>query len=439
MVLTKSGKSHKTKNTGSSTDYWTATSTTVKKHIGLAANPWRLYKKTWSAATSTTSDLTTLLGAYFTYTESTNLACNTSKIVSTTGQNDYTAEAFHFVDSDVFYDSTDKPVETWYQVVTELGYDKYNVFMNHYNQLYTDNLAPVLDTVKGNGFTSYYARLSYTPGSSTLNVAHLVMYIAAGGIYIDVTAPLSSVPEAYLAEFTEWSEDECAGAHQLKYELEDYNTLLDSSAISYPDWGTSTGLTTPLFISAGVPITSLSKVDDIFTMVGTITNMTETTVVYDACSYREVVIDAAYDDDSTITSTVIRYIQQDSTIQGTTAGYTLADWEGVVEMIYEHQKTEDHKGHETWSRYLDNHIGFESNDNDGCDDSKAWIQKGYDSIPNSYVISKRSNLHYYTGMPGIVSWEFNAVGCDSADQICGCIDINSGSAYTKIYGTPCSG
>ncbi len=62
-----------------------------------------------------------------------------------------------------------------------------------------------------NNYTDPYCRLSYTPLSDTLNVAHVIFYLDQVGLYIDLTGPLSSLPDAYVSDCREWLEDECAG------------------------------------------------------------------------------------------------------------------------------------------------------------------------------------------------------------------------------------
>jgi hypothetical protein len=286
-----------------------------------------------------------------------------------------------------------------------------------------------------------------------VNVAHLILYIAEGGSYIDIVSPLSAVSEEYRSlYFTDtsllWSESECAGAHQLKWELSDYSTLLAESTSPSDDWESSTGLQSPLFITSGISVTDLSLVDDVFTLVGTVTNMTESTVTYvdtssgsTTCSYRELVLNKDYDDDDAdddvvVTSTVVRYIRHDSTNQGST-GYTLSDWESLHDEIYAAQKVLSDQGEATWSRYLDTHMGLQSPNSETCSKSVSLLDEAYAALSNEYVTSKRTNLHYYTGVPGIMSWEFNAKNCDTDDDTCGCIENNSYIAYSEKYGENC--
>ena len=412
---------------------WTAVSSTVKQWIGLSSAPWQLYKRTFSAnkGTNPTSTLD-WISYFFTSTSISQFGCNSNKVVAYNAINDYTSSEFHFVDSGIFYDDPEKPVEDWNAMISELGFDTYNQFMNNYVQLYTTDLSAVMSVIKSHGYNKYFAKLSTTPKSSVLNVAHLYVFVENVGVYIDMVAPLSSVSDKYLSEFTEWSADECAGAHQLKYEHADYQALLSLSTNTNADWEASTGLTTPLFIATGIPTTSLSKVDDIFTMAGTITNVTETTVIYDTCSYREMIINAAYGDDTVVTSTMVRYIAQPTAANGPD-GFTLSDWEDLHDQVYDHQKAKDHAGKATWSRFMDYHIGIESDNSIECTDGQSMISAAYAAVDSEYVISIRGNLHYYTGVPGIVSWEYNAVGCDGNDGICGCDESNSKLTYLAMY------
>ncbi len=422
-------------------------STSTTSWIGLAAAPWKIYKRTVNANNGTNTDiLDDFLYKYIAYGHIVDLGCNTNKLVGIPLQNDYTCGEFHSVDSDVFTDSTDKSVEDWNNMITDLGLEEYHVHMNGFQQFYVDDLSANLAAIEANNFTDYYTRLSSTPGKAStglLNVAHLILYCSYTGAFYDIVCPVSALSAAELTTygFQEWSENECAGAHQLKWELEDYADSVALSTNAHKSWETSTGLTTPLFISIGIPVTSLSKVDDIFTMVGTITNMTETTVVYDTCSYREMVIDAAYDDDTTnVTSTIVRYIRHDDATDGP-SGYTLADWEDLHDTIYDAQIVKKEAGDAQWSRYLDNHVGIESPSTEDCDTSMAIVTQAYDVIDSEYVVSTRAYYHYYTGVPGVVSWEYNAKECTSSDvvddQVCGCIDCNSGIEYIKEYNTTC--
>jgi hypothetical protein len=195
------------------------------------------------------------------------------------------------VDSDIFYDHHQKPVEVWNEMISDLDEElktttdkteSYSVYMNNYVQLYVNDLNAIMSAIKtstNDEDIDYFTRISSTPGSQTLNVGHVMLYAPLGGTDIDVTGPLASVSQTYLneGEFSEeWSTWECAGAHQLKWELSDYAALVEMSSLSSKE----SSEVAPLFISIGVPVTSLSKVDDIFTMVGTITNMTETVKTY---------------------------------------------------------------------------------------------------------------------------------------------------------------
>ncbi len=430
---------------------WSATSSSIQSITtvnwsGLAENPWKLYKRTVNGNKGTNADsMDDFVSVYLGYTYLDTLGCDTNRIVTSSLQNDYTAGEFHYVDSDVFTDSTSKSVEQWNNMITALGFDTYNVFMNNYLQFYVNDLTPLLTKISNNGFTSYYTRLSSTPSvassTGTLNVAHVILYSEAAGTYFDVVGPSDALSYSDLTEFgfQEWTEDECAGAHQLKWELEDYAYLSSLSTTTDAAWEIDSGLATPLFIGTGVPVTSLSKVDNIFTLAGTITNMTETTVVYNSCSYRELVIDAADDDDTTVTSTIVRYILQDSTIQGVT-DYTLSDWEDVHDEVYAEQLAKEEAGEAQWSRYMDAHIGLESPTTESCDTSLEIIAKAYEAIDTTYAVSKRSYLHFYTGVPGVVSWEYNARECTTiaSDEICGCLDNNSDNTFLMVYGYDCS-
>ena len=420
---------------GSGDSYWTPTSTTVKQLIGNAAQPWKIYKRTMNANEGSSDDLYDLLTSFFAYSYNSSFGCSSGKLVAEIAENSITAEEFHFVDSNVFYDSPDKPVEVWNEVIEDLGFETYNVFMNNYVQLYSTNLTPVLQAIKAKGFTDYFGRLSYTPLSTEVNVAHIVIFLAQGGIYIDVTGPIDTLPTDFVSEFTLWSENECAGAHQLKWELSEYDDLLESSQTPNSEWETTTGMKTPLFISTGIPVTSLSKVDDIFTIAGAITSLTDTTVTYDTCSYREMVVTSNTDG---VQSTVVRYILHESAVDGPT-GYQLADWESIYDEVYDYQKQHDLKGEATWSRYMDYHIGLMSPSTEKCETSIELINLAHGTVSTSYVVSKRGWLHYYTGVPGVVSWEYNASECTTveSDDICGCMENNSYNSYYNLYGLAC--
>jgi hypothetical protein len=277
-------------------------------------------------------------------------------------------------------------------------------------------------------------------------VAHLVIYLDLAGSFFDLVAPLENISDEYLSLFTtEWGAEECAGGHALKFELSVYSSLLASSTPVNVAWEAATGLTSPLFIMAGISVTDLSKVDDIFTMVGSINNITETTAVFgetsssaeSQCSYRELTVDAIYgSEDVDITSTAIRYILHNSTNQGVT-GYTLTDWEDLHEEIYAMQMTQSLTGEKTWSRYLDSHIGIEAPFSESCATSLSLISDMYDAAEDEYIVEKRTNLHFYTGVSGIMAWEFNARQCKAQDDTCGCIASNSYDAYYAMYGTNC--
>ncbi len=423
---------------GEKDSYWTATSVDVKKHIGGAVQPWKIYKHTVSANVGTNYEILEFVENYVCEGDISDLGCNSNRLLAQTAQNDYTGGEIHWVDSDVFTDSEDKPTDNWNNMITDLGLDTYNVFMNNFVQLYVDDLNVVIERVMKFGVTSYFTRVSYTPDSSTPNVAHLVLYLDIGGSFIDMVGPLSAINDEYASMFSQpWAEDECAGAHALKFEFDAYSTLFADSSPVNTDWEESTGMKSPLFISTGISVTDLGKVDDVFTMVGVVTNMTETTAYFGSvCSYRELVLDAAYGKDVTISSTAIRYIEHDSAYQGP-KDYTLADWELLHEEIYDKQLKISKKGIPTWSRYLDAHIGIESPHTEPCEDSLALLTKMYESIDNEYVISKRTNLHFYTGVPGILAWEFNAERCATLDDTCGCLENNSYDTYFQIYGTTC--
>ena len=420
-------------------------STSTTSWTGLAASPWKIYKRTVNANNGTNTDiLDDFVYKYIAYGHTVSLGCNTNKLVGVPYQNNYTCGEFHSVDSDVFTDSTDQSVEDWNAMITDLGLDEYHVHMNGFQQFYVPDLSPNLLAIQTNGFTEYFTRLSSTPGTAStgvLNVAHLILYCSYTGAFYDIVCPAVALSDDELTTFgfQEWTADECAGAHQLKWELEDYADLVEISTTDYDLWEIETGLTTPLFIGIGIPVTSLSKVDDIFTMVGTITNMTETTVVYDTCSYRELVVDAAYDDTTTnVTSTIVRYIRHDDATDGP-SGYTLADWEDLHDTIYDAQIVKAEAGDAQWSRYLDNHIGIESPSTEDCDTSMAIVGLAYDAVDSEYVVSTRAYIHYYTGVPGVVSWEFNAAECSDEldDQVCGCLDCNSATTYLAEYNTTC--
>jgi hypothetical protein len=298
-------------------------------------------------------------------------------------------------------------------MITDLGLTEYNKFMNQYLQFYVDDLSPILTKVSENGYTQYFARLSstYDVAASTgeLNVAHLVLYHNDSAMFFDIVAPVSSLSNDELTDFSfeEWNSTECAGAHQLKWELSEYSALVALSKTNEGNqiWEDSTGLTTPLFIGMGVPVSWFSTVNDIFTMVGTVTNMTEKVVVYNSnCWYREMVIDAPWGDDTTnVSSTVVRYIVQTYANDGPT-DYTLDDWETLHETIYDEQQTLKDAEEATWSRYLDSHIGLQSPETETCSTSRKLISSAYEAIDNEYLYTKRGHVRYYTGVEGIVSW-----------------------------------
>lgn len=418
--------------------YWTATSQSIVKYKGLSPTPWKIYKHTLSANTGSNYYIQEFMANFVAYGSVLNLGCNSDRLLIQTAQNNYTAGEFHYVDSDVFFDSVEKPVSSWNNMITNLGFDTYNVYMNSYIQLYVDELTPVLDRIMEYGVTSYYTRISYTPLSSVANVAHFILYLDVGGSYIDIVAPLTSISDNYTSMFnTSWGEDECAGAHALKFELDAYSNLLAASTPVNVEWQNSTGLVSPLFISTGIPVTSLSLVDDVFTMVGTINNITETTAYFgDTCSYREMIVDAA-NDDIVIASTAVRYITHSTTEQGPD-GYTLSDWEDLHVEIYDIQKERALTGAATWSRYLDTHMGIQSTTGMECEEGISLVDSAFDAIDSEYIVSPRTNLHFYTGLPGIFSWEFNARNCVGSEDTCGCIDCNSEITYFKLYGTSCT-
>ncbi len=434
--------------TSSSFDWSTTSASIVSTSTftwkGQAAAPWKIYKRTVNAIKGTNIDIfDDFLYKYISDAYIVNLGCNTTKLVGVPYQNDYTSGEFHSVDSDVFTDSTTKSVESWNTMITGLGLEKYNVHMNGFQQFFIADLSANLNAIKVNGFTDYYTRLSSTPATAStgiLNVAHLILYSSNAGAFYDIVCPATALSDDELTTFgfQEWTADECAGAHQLKWELEDYADMVALSSADTADWSEATGLTTPLFIGIGIPVTSLTKVDDIFTMVGTITNMTETTVVYDTCSYRELVVDAAYDDDTVVSSTIVRYVRHDSAVDGPT-GYTLADWEDLHDTIYAEQIAKKDAGVAQWSRYLDNHVGIQSPTTEECDTSMSIVGRAYDAVDSEYIVSTRAFIHYYTGVPGVVSWEFNAFECsdETDDEVCGCIDCNSGLTYIAEYNTTC--
>jgi hypothetical protein len=287
-------------------------------------------------------------------------------------------------------------------------------------------------------------RLSTSPGGSSLDTAHISVFLWDAVTVYEIVGPSSTLGASALSNFVEWKTEECPESHTIPLSISEYAVLY--SADDYSDtmtaWKASTGMYVPMAIQISVPVSSVSKTSPTFDLIESITSIPTTIVESGQCKLARV---DASSIQSFTTSRVV-YVENNANVDDSSA-LSVADWEKDVEDS--HSSLLENNG---WDRYLDSHLGYAftysaMNGISSCDEAYDYIANKVAENSEVYNYALRvttksgMGIHFYTGTRGVRSWEFNiqdcAIGGDDVTDICGCAPENNALVYTSGASSSC--
>lgn len=423
------------------------------------ASSYFVYKHTIPISNGTASTISTALSTYISPVLSTvNLGCTTYKVVGTLAAPSLTLPSgstvnlggeIHFVDTQVF-DVAGASVESWVSVMEGLGMDSFNAFMHNKAQLYVPDLSPALAKLHTDG-VDMVLRLSSSEGTD--DVAHVGIQLA-GRMY-ELVGPASSITSGdyssttadLISLFSAWSDDECPEAHELsQHNLTALSTYYKAAykTLGAQDWETSTGLYTPMLVGMTAASSALSGVSSVLSALETVAGAsTSTASLYSgACEVATITFDS-----SDMFQPFAKYVANTGATQGAGA-FTVAQWEADVadsHVTYTLDAADDDGNSMSgWDHYLDQHIGlmryFYTADSDACYLENAEVLAQVQGLPvggrsdTGDSAAAANATHYYTGYPGLITWEYNVYNCAASstttyDELCGCSEENSAQKY----------
>ena len=417
---------------------------------------WTINKYTTSAVVGSLDYILVFVNTYVTSTQSTfdSLGCSdiTKKLIGFVTSDD---NILHVVDSSVFAD-IDRSIKVWSEYMESLGTLTHNVFMHNKIQLYVPDISPHYNAINGNVNTLY--RLSST-SEGTDDIAHILFQLVNTTIYYEIVGPSATLSSDQLTSFSAWQSTECPHSHAMEYTISYLNTLYYSYTQTDVNeaWSGITGMFVPMPVLIQIPAID----NDNF-------NITKTLMLYgggrtaveveegNCVSYSYYLADSdPYDDFITKSIATIRYVINPDAPSGE---LTLADWENDVVLTHETYLSSDGT---TWDRYLDQHVGLESQaasagsskrgDVSGTTyltdaDCTTWLDNTEIVMRNNGILTgsrAHDTIRYYVGNPSVLSLQFT-VSCDADtyrpefSDLCGCIQENDDVLYLSEYGVKCS-
>jgi len=344
----------------------------------------------------------------------------------------------HFVDSDVFYDSTERPVGYWANYIADLSTDSFHAFMHNKVQLFVPDLSGHYDKIVTEGGFDVMLRLSSSAGSSTTDIAHISLQIKHTGTFIDLVGPSDTLSESALSSFSSWTDDECASAHELPKTLNTYQAAYNSSKFAeFSDtWTDSTGLYTPIIVSIYVASGSTEFISDTISIYTDLLDVTvETQNTSTGCVVYTVDLSSTTDDYASEMTPTFRYVVNPVAPEIS----SVAAWEADIALVH---STYLETSGTSWDRYLDSHIGLfttSPHDDGTCVPEVDAVESKMDAL--GVLKGNRDSdgsVHVYAGVKGLMSLEFN-IGCGSVNytDVCGCIAENNYDLYLESTGLEC--
>jgi hypothetical protein len=324
---------------------------------------WTYYKHTVSIDEGKFYKVSEFVSNYITgIKEIANLGCSTTKVVGQliSPANDvsyYGFDEIHWVDSSVF-EVVGPSIANWSDYVESLGMDDFNIFMHNKVQLFVPNLSMHFNKIFNNTAVRALFRLSTSKNGDTLDTAHILMYLPHSGHFYEIVGPSSSLSDADLEVFDEWSLYECPNSHVLVQSIDTYTDLYETSSQNQPTnlmWEKNKDLLMPMAVGISIPTSSLDAIDDTLAIMSAITNVAITTTIESTksgdygCTYVDISLNSP-----THFEPNVRYVINDAASEEVIK--KLSYWEESISSSHTALVDEDAK-YIGWDRYLDTHIG----------------------------------------------------------------------------------
>ena len=417
---------------------------------------WTINKYTVNAAVGSIDYIHGFMTSYITSTQSTydSLGCYnlTKKLIGYLTSDD---NILHVIDSSVFPD-IDRSVKVWSDYMESLGTVTHNVFMHNKIQLYVPDISPHYSAINGNVNALY--RLSST-SEGTNDMAHILFQLLNTTSFYEIVGPSATLSSDQLSRFTSWQSSECPHSHAMEHTISHLDSLYYSyeQSSSNEAWTAKSSMYVPMPVFIHIPAIDNNN-----------WNVTKTLMLYaggripvevregNCVSYSYDLADSdPYDDDNTKSIATIRYVINPDAPSGE---LSLSDWESDVVLTHKTFLAEDGT---TWDRYLDQHVGLESQAK-GADSSKrgdvsgttyatdadctTWLDNTEIVMRNNGILTgsrAHDTVRYYVGNPSVLSIQFT-VSCDAEtfrpdfSDLCGCIPENDDLLYESEFGATCS-
>jgi len=318
--------------------------------------------------------------------------------------------------------------------------------MHNKLQMFVPDVAPLYRKLVADDQFAFY-HLSKSPGSQSYDVAHVGIPVKEAATIYEIIGPVSTFTETELTAFTAWNGDnECGQSNTIKKTLTEYAAIYNDMTTSAREdsWTASTGLYQPMAIAIFTPVSSIDHF---------ISHAEAAAMIADGIVTREVISDTCEvltfdiereDEGTDGFNAIVKYIANTAAYQGTV--YSLSNWEEEVEATHANTlRSYDNGNFSSWNHYLDHHIGIitqpNTTDLSYCTDTKAYFESVLGQYNIDFAPRMRRSTHFYSGVNGIRSWEFNVETCTSEKytwDICGCIASNNNHEYRAIYKELCT-
>ena len=458
-------------NRGSSFDAASLTSLfsgnpTVADVATVAPTSWseqfKIYKIAMATPVHEAESILELVNATLAYvSENTDFGCGARKTVGWLMGMGNEGPQLHWVSSNVLANDPD-PISYWAKQFDLLNHAeeedtlKFNAFMHNKIIMFQTKMELFHNALVAYGQPTILRTSSgykVTEDCPTGTLAH-VGFTISGRVY-EVVGPIPATGTfaTTTANWPEWGPSECGEAHGLDHDVDAYvvefNSYIKNAPSTIAKWAAERGYYPPMLamISLAVADGGLARDDnalrDMLGSIASIDSYTESST--DECEIVRVVTVSTGGFRAPVRYVYNKLAEQHLKEQG---DVTVGDYNDYIQKTHE-TITGSYENMAGWDHWMDQHIGIEyvGDQHQVCDLSYQLIA---DLEARNLPVGQRmdttalagASLHYYTGYPGPMAWEYNILNCTGASRnneagICGCNAANNDKIYYAETGNFC--